>query len=223
MRITVLGASGKVGQQIVTQGVEAGHEVTAVVRESPGSAAAVERFEGLRAAGRLRVAVADVREAWELKSVIADRDAVLSGLGPRSAKSADRIASAGTRAALEAMGETGVRRIVVIGAAPVGPGGAIPPGGTTIYRRVASPLLWRAFPEVYGDLARMEDLLAGSGLDWTSVRPPRLTNGPLTGRARVVRGEVARGFLVSRADVAAAMLAAVGDPSTSRTFLGISR
>ena len=219
MRITVLGASGKVGQQIVTQGVAAGHEVTGVVRDSPGSAAARRTLE----ASGARLAVADVRDAGELKDAISGRDAVLSGLGPRARKDPARIASTGTRAALEAMDATGVRRIVVIGAAPVGAGGLIPPGGTAVYRRVASPLLWAAFRDAYADLARMEDLLAGSGVDWTSVRPPRLTNGPRTGRAKAVRGAVARGFLVSRADVAAAMLAALEDPTTYGTFLGISR
>ena len=65
--------------------------------------------------------------------------------------------------------------------------------------------------ERYADLARMEDVLRASDLDWTIFRPPRLTNGRLTGAYRTAVGRNLRGgALISRADVAHAMLAAVG-------------
>jgi len=38
------------------------------------------------------------------------------------------------------------------------------------------------------DLAQMEHILATSGLDWTAVRPPRLTGKPLTGTYRTRTG-----------------------------------
>jgi uncharacterized protein YbjT (DUF2867 family) len=47
-----------------------------------------------------------------------------------------------------------------------------------------------------------------SGLEWTILRPTRLTNGPLTERYAVSTGRPAVSS-VSRADVAAAMLRAV--------------
>jgi hypothetical protein len=51
----------------------------------------------------------------------------------------------------------------------------------------------------------MERIVMASGLDWTIARPPRLTNGPLTGRYRVENGHLPdRSALTSitRADVA---------------------
>jgi putative NADH-flavin reductase len=75
----------------------------------------------------------------------------------------------------------------------------------------------------YGDLARMEDLLRESELDWTVFRPPRLTNGPLTGKYRTALGQnLRRGALISRADVAQAMLAALDQPATIRQAIGIA-
>jgi nucleoside-diphosphate-sugar epimerase len=65
-----------------------------------------------------------------LESAVDGADAVLSGLGPRSA-SESGVASRGTRAIVEAMQATGVRRLVVVSAAPVGtvasPGRPRPP------------------------------------------------------------------------------------------------
>jgi uncharacterized protein YbjT (DUF2867 family) len=61
----------------------------------------------------------------------------------------------------------------------------------------------------------MEDVLRASGLDWTSVRPPYLTNGPSTGRYRTARERnVRRGLRLSRADAAHFMLQALAQPST---------
>jgi putative NADH-flavin reductase len=69
----------------------------------------------------------------------------------------------------------------------------------------------------------MEDLLRASDLDWTIFRPPRLTNKPVTGRYRTALGRNLRGgALISRADVAHAMLAAVGQPATIGREVGIA-
>jgi uncharacterized protein YbjT (DUF2867 family) len=61
----------------------------------------------------------------------------------------------------------------------------------------------------------MEDVLRHSGLDWTVVRPPRLTDGPLTRAYRTAYGRnLRRGLTVSRADVADCMLRALYDPGS---------
>ncbi|GAA3638909.1 hypothetical protein GCM10022223_67400 [Kineosporia mesophila] len=56
----------------------------------------------------------------------------------------------------------------------------------------------------------MEEDLRDSGLDRTPVRPPRRTDGPLTGTYRTALDQIVRGGLsISRADVAHLMLATV--------------
>ena len=90
-------------------------------------------------------------------------------------------------------------------------------------RNVLSPFAKTVMRERYADLALMEDLLRASDVDWTIFRPPRLTNGPLTGRYRTAFGQnLLRGALISRADVAHAMLAALGQPATIRREVGIA-
>jgi putative NADH-flavin reductase len=227
MKLTIVAATGGLGRRLLGQALAAGHDVTAVVRD-PGKLPAE-----VRAAGKARIVTADLAAAdpGTLESAVAGVDAVLSGLGAR-ARSDAGIASRGTRALITAMRATGVRRIVVVSAAPVGTvaSGRRPnpprhdPGDGFFMRYLGSPFAKAAFGNSYADLALMEDLLASSGLDWTSVRPPRLTNRPLTGSYRTAVGQNVRGgWLVSRADVAHLMLAVIGRPETVGHTVGVAR
>jgi len=75
----------------------------------------------------------------------------------------------------------------------------------------------------YADLALMEDIIEGSGLDWTIVRPPKLTDKPLTGTYRTAYGQNLRGgWSVSRADVADYMLRTLEQPQTIKQIIGVA-
>jgi putative NADH-flavin reductase len=222
MKLTIFAATGGIGRQLLEQAVAAGHQVTAVVR-SPGK---------LSVPGDVRVVAADLADADPavLEAEVDGADAVLSGLGPRSNAEAG-IASHGTRAIVQAIQATGVRRIVVVSAAPIGtvpsPGRPKPPrrdpGDGFFMRHLLSPLAKAAFREHYADLALMEDVLRDSGLDWTVVRPPRLTSKPPTGRYRTAYGRnLRRGVFASRADVAHLMLGVLHQPETLKQAIGIA-
>lgn len=220
MKLTIFGATGGIGRQILDQATAAGHDVTAVVRNP----AAVSQ--------QVRTITADLASAEPaaLASAVGGADAVLSALGPRS-KADYGITSAGTRAIVGAMQEAGVRRVITVSAAPVGtvPSPRRPrppkydPGDGFFMRHMLSPLVTVALRDLYKDLALMEDVLAGSGLDWTAVRPPRLTNGPVTGAYRTAsERNLRRGLTVSRADVAHLMLAVLTRPETIGHAIGIA-
>jgi uncharacterized protein YbjT (DUF2867 family) len=69
----------------------------------------------------------------------------------------------------------------------------------------------------------MERTIMDSGLDWTIVRPPRLTDRPHTGTYRVAHGHnVPGGASISRADLADALLAALADERAVRAPLGVA-
>lgn len=224
MKLTIFGATGGIGGQLLDQAVAAGHEVTAVVRDP-------RRFAPSR--DGVRVVTADLTDPAPsvLESAVAGADAVLSGVGPRPMAKAG-VAEHGTRAIVRAMDATGVRRLVVVSAAPIStvpsPGRPHPPrrdpGEGFFMRHLLTPFAHTVMRERYADLALMEDVLRASDLEWTIFRPPRLTNGPVTGRYRTTVGQNLRGGLVvSRADVAHAMLAALGQPATNRQEVGIAR
>jgi putative NADH-flavin reductase len=65
-------------------------------------------------------------------------------------------------------------------------------------------MLARAYlPRVYAEHRAMLEELRKRDLDWIAVRPVILTNGPYTGRYRIVVEGIPRGgYRVSRADLA---------------------
>lgn len=220
MKLTIIAATGGVGRELLQQGLAAGHDITAVVR-NPG-----------KLSRQVRAVTADLTAPNQaaLESAVAGADAVLSGLGPHSNSDAG-IAATGTRATVAAMTATGVRRIVAVSAAPVStvptPSRPHPPkhdpGDGFYMRHLFSHVASAMFGKVYADLAQMEDILAGSGLDWTVVRPPQLTGKPLTGTYRTAYGQNIRGgWSVPRADVAHLMLAVLGRPGTIHQAIGIA-
>ncbi|NML50318.1 NAD(P)H-binding protein [Streptomyces sp. R302] len=211
MKLTVFGATGGVGREIVRQALDAGHEVTAVVRDPARFTVTGERLEVFRS---------DLSDAGALRGAVAGRDAVLSGLGARNrADAASGIAARLTRPVLGAMAAEGVRRLVVVSAAPVGP----PAEGDGLLDKAVLAIIGNVLKDVYADLRVMESELAASAADWTSVRPPKLTGKPVTGRYRtLVGGTPPRGRTLARADVAHAMLAVLDDPSTVRQGVGVA-
>ena len=218
MKLTIVAATGGIGHQLLEQAIAAGHDVTTVVRNP-------NRLPGELAA-QVRTVTADLATAdpAALELAIAGADAVLSGLGPRPGKDPG-VASRGTHAILAAMQATGVRRIVVVSAAPIGtvPSARHDPGDGFLMRHLLAPLTKAALRKRYADLALMEDLLCRSGLDWTVVRPPRLTQGPLTGTYRTAYGRnLRRGLRVSRADVAHLMLRVLDQPETIKQVVGVA-
>jgi uncharacterized protein YbjT (DUF2867 family) len=220
MKITIVAATGGIGRQLLEQAVAAHHDVTAVVRNSR------------KLSRQTRTVTADLShpDPAALESAVSGADAVLSGLGPPSNAEAG-VAARGTRAIVQAMQATGTRRIVVVSAAPIGtvpsPGRPNPPkhdpGDGFFMRHLGAPLTKAALRKTYADLAEMEDTLRGSGLDWTIIRPPRLTGKPPTGAYRTAIGHnLPRGLFISRADVARLMLATLHQPGTIGQVIGIA-
>ena len=221
MKLTIFAATGGIGRQLLGQAVAVGHDVTAVARNPQNLPATPAR-----------VVTADLAaaDAAALQSAVGGADAVLSALGART-RADTGVAARGTRAITEAMRASGVRRVIVVSAAPIGtvPSAARPhpprhdPGDGFVIRYLADPIIKRVLRAHYADLAQMEDVLRDSGLDWTVVRPPRLTDKPVTGRYRTAYGRNIRGgAFVSRADVAHYMLRALSQPETFRQTVGIA-
>ncbi|MFI9563780.1 NAD(P)-dependent oxidoreductase [Streptomyces rishiriensis] len=209
MKFTVFGATGGIGREVVRQALDAGHQVTAVVRDPAGLGVTGDRLEVVRA---------DLTDPQPLRTAVTGRDAVLSGLGARRRKDAG-VAARLTRTVLTAVEAEGVRRLLVVSAAPVGPA----PAGDGALDRTMRSLVSAALKDVYADLREMEAELARSATDWTVVRPPRLQNKPLTGSYRTsVGGFPPRGRFIGRADVAHAMLTMVTDTGTVKQGVGVA-
>ena len=212
MRLTIVAATGGIGRHLLDQALASGHDVTAAVR-SP------EKLK--RQVARVAIDLAQP-DAASLESAVKGSDAVLSALGPRH-KGEWGILERGTAAIVEAMERVEAGRLVVVSGAGVSvvPTPTRPnppkrePGAGFINRYFNTPLARRVLGEHFVDVAMMEDVLRRSDLDWTAVRAPLLTNGPLTGKYRTAfEHNVPNSFRISRADVAHFMLDVVDRPDT---------
>jgi putative NADH-flavin reductase len=202
MNFLIIGASRGIGLQILQQSLQAGHVVTALARHP----------ENLRKEqGRLRVMAGDILDEARVGEAMRGQEAVCLTIGVGVTLKPVTVFSQGTRIVLAAMAEHRVRRLICV--TGIGAGDSRGHGGF-LYDRLFNPVLLKT---IYQDKDRQEGLIRASGTDWTIVRPGFLTNGPLTGKYRVLtdlRGVTAG--RISRADVAHFL---VGELS-ARRFLG---
>jgi putative NADH-flavin reductase len=192
MHLLIIGASRGIGWQLLHQALAAGHAVTAFSRRPR-----------IPPAGResLRVMTGDILEAAAVQEAVRGQDAVLITIGMGVTFKPVSLFSRGTQNVLSAMAGHGVRRLMCV--TGIGAGDSRGHGGL-VYDRLVLPLLLKT---IYRDKDRQESLIRASATDWTIVRPGFLTNGPLTGRYRVVTDLTGvTADRISRADVAHFML-----------------
>jgi putative NADH-flavin reductase len=216
MNITIFGATGGTGRCLTEQAVAAGHQVTVVVRD-PARLAVPAVLAGT-AGPRLRVITADIMDPAAIRPAVAGAEAVLSAVGPhgtgRTTVSQDSV-----RAIIAAMQESGARRLLTISGSVVTDAGEGPLARYLLKPAVRAVML----RNVCADMRRAEEEVRGSGLDWTIIRPPRLTGRAATGRYRTaVDRNLPGGYTISRADLAACMLALLGDDAAVRKHIAIA-
>lgn len=198
MRFLILGATGGTGAQLTKQALDRGHSVTAFAR-SP---------QKITPSQKLQIVGGDPRDPGELERALREHDAVLSALGSTGK---DSILEDAARGTVEAMRRANVRRLAAISMALLFPD--VGPAG---------PFLRFFLRKHMRDSEAMEKVIAASDLDWTIVRPPRLTNALLTGRYRVSERKMPPGRSISRADCAHAILDLVEKGEYVRKVIGVS-
>lgn len=187
MRIAVFGASGRTGQPFVRKALDNDHEVNAFVRDKSRleiDGKGLEVFEG------------DVHTGEKVLDCVEDVDAVVSVLGQNKNTPEDLLTVGGDNI-MEAMNENGVKRFVTLLGAGVRQKGE----KESIPGKIIKYLLKLMNPEVLKDAEDHAEKVRESGLDWTIVRAPRLTEGGEKGEYRT--GDVSLGMKgVARADIA---------------------
>jgi putative NADH-flavin reductase len=216
MHIAIFGATGVTGRCLVEQALDQGYDVTAFAR-NPASVTTQHV--------RLSIVRGDVFDSATVRQAVANQDAVLCTIGGHDRL---RVALSGrprepglctisTRNILDAMKMFGVSRLICLSAWGIGDSkGRVP----VIFRNAIFPLLMK---EEYEDKEAQEQLIQQSNLDWTIVRPSRLTNGPRRGRYRMKSSlEFSLRSSISRADVADGMLRQLTDSTFRQKCLEMS-
>ncbi len=206
MKIIVFGANGGIGSKVVQQGLAEGHQMTAVVRR-PESITIQHP--------QLKVVQGDVLKPETIQAPMAGQDAVISAIGITK-NEPTTVYSGGIANIIRAMQATGVQRLMCISASGLDPG--------PLYQKIAARLfLWTLFKHSYTDLVRMEAVVSASSVNWTIVRPPRLTDKERTGHYKIaVNKHLPNGFMLSRADTADYMLKHLTDAVTYRGLVEIA-
>ncbi|WP_051978221.1 NAD(P)-dependent oxidoreductase [Edaphobacter aggregans] len=192
MHIAIFGASGATGRLLTDHSLEAGHTVTALVR-SPAS---------FPFRDRVTVVQGNAFDPAAVALTVDGAQVVFSALGAKSPLRNENVLPRAVPLIIEAMRHAGVRRIIVLGAA-----GARPDAlrNQPAWRRwVIQSLIFNTVLKwpIHDQIVQL-NLLSASGLDWTMVLPPRLTNGPAHGICRIDADALPRlGSSISRSDVA---------------------
>ena len=191
MKIAIFGASGATGQLLTQRCLAAGHSVTALLR----------RPESFALRDRVRVVRGSAFDAAIVRETVAGSDVVLSALGARSLRKEDVLEHA-VPLIVAAMKQTGVKRIIALGSA-----GALADSlkKQPAWRRwIVENIVYKTMLKwpVASQISQYATL-SSSGLDWTMVMPPMLTNAPGRGVYRIDGEALPRnGSKISREDVA---------------------
>jgi putative NADH-flavin reductase len=201
MKLFVIGATGRTGQEIVRQAVARGHHVTAFVRSPESITLKNERLTAVKG---------NVMDENHLFAAMQHHDAVLSTLGPREVFKPSSMLHDSAVATTRAMKRSGVKRLGILSAAAHFPG---------IPNRIVSFILRNHMR----DSLAMENVVRDSGFDWTIARPPRLTQEDYTTYRSREGAAPKMGFTLSRKAVAAFMLDAIEQEKHFHKIVGIAK
>lgn len=197
MKLAIIGATGRTGQPLVQQALDAGYDVVALVRNP-------QKLSLQHA--HLIIMQGDAMNLADVEKVIQGSDAVLSALGQSKGSPKD-MQTVATRNIIVAMQKYGVKRIISL----TGAGVAAPQDQPKFVNHLIKFALKTLSSHVLKDAENHAAALEASTLDWTIVRGPMLTEGPFTGKYRVGWVGINTGTRISRADVADFMLKQVKD------------
>ncbi|WP_433890404.1 NAD(P)-dependent oxidoreductase [Streptomyces sp. CA-111067] len=201
MRITIFGATGRMGQLLVQRSLDLGNSVTAYAR-NPGKLA-VSHPE-------LSVVAGQLDDEAAILEAVTGADAVIEGVGSESAA---------TRRIIAAMDTAGVKRLVVVSTCSV----PDPADKPDLKVKALVRLVKSVAPRPYAEVRSAAEAVRACDLDWTLVRVAKLNDGPATGDIKVGHyGHGVVGLSTSRADMAAFLLAQVTDPAYVRQAPAIS-
>ena len=208
MKLTIFGATGGTGKQLVVQALAAGHQVVAFVRDP---SKLTTRHD------HLTILQGELTNPETIEHAVLGTDAVISALGPRRGAK-DKSITRGTENILSAMVKHGVRRMVITSTPSARDPNDVPDFRFKLAVRMIQ-LIARGACE---DIVNTAKVVRTSDRDWTIVRVSMLVDAPKTGVVKVGYVNKEMGMRITRADLAEFMLKQVQDSTYLRQAPAIS-
>lgn len=216
MHIAIFGANGATGRLLTQNCLAAGYSVSALLR-APESFPFRDR---VTATGQ--IVQGSAFDAAAIARTLEGADVVFSALGAKSPLRNENVLPRAVPVLVHAMQQAGIRRMIALGSAGALPDSLAkqPAWRRWIVKNIVYTYLlkWPVYEQTFQYLA-----LVSSGLDWTMVMPPMLTNGPARGHYRIDGEALSRnGSRISRADVAGFMMQQITSDAWLRKGVYIS-
>lgn len=196
--VLIIGASKGIGLETTRQALEAGHTVRALARSATSINLSNSNLEKVRG---------DALNSRDVDGVLKGIDVVIQtlGVGLGELFRPVHLFSEATRILVAAMEAQGIKRLISVTGFGAGESNA----SISYLQRVPFHLV---FGRAYEDKSLQERLIKDSSLDWTIARPGVLTDGPKTGRSKILESASQwRNGIISRADVAVFLVRRIDD------------
>ena len=203
MRVLIIGASKGTGLETTRQALDAGHYVRALARSATAITVSNPSLDKMRG---------DALKTEDVEAALVGVDVVIQtlGVGLGDLFRPVHLFSDATRVLIAAMRSQVVKRLICV----TGFGAGDSRASISCLQRLPFQIV---FGRAYDDKSLQEQLIKESELDWTIARPGVLTNGPRTGRYRILsEASQWRNGIISRADVAEFLVRQIGDQTYIR-------
>lgn len=194
MKITIVGAHGSIAQLLHPKLIEKGHSVRGLIRKE-------EQVETLKKMG-VEPVIVDIEHAEDISKAVGDADAVVFAAGAGAGSGKERKWSVdrdGAIKLMEACAKNDIQRYIMISVM-----GLDEPRGSEVF-------------QVYQKAkAEADEALINSGLNYTIIKPGKLTDEDGTGKISVGDLEVGE---IPREDVASVIAESIEHENTfHKTF-----
>lgn len=199
MNITIFGATGRVGQALLTEALNREHEITAVVRD-------VSRLKLEHE--RLHVVQGDILDPESVEKHAEGREAVISAYGPKFGMEEELLEAA--RSLVEGVRRAGTKRLLIVG----GAGSLMTDEGVRLMDTPSFPAEFYPLAKAHADAY---EIYSQSGLEWTYLSPAAvLEEGRRSGNFRIgidrlITDEIGSSR-ITIGDLAAALIDELEDP-----------
>lgn len=205
--ILIFGATGRTGKNLINQGLAQGYDITAFVRDP-------HRLQIQNK--HLDILTGSISNPSQVSKAINEQDVIISVLGNKTSQALGKTIttiSEATKNILKGMLKKKVKRLIFVTSFGVSDNIFFP-------EKLFIRLVLR---NIFADIPNQEKLIKESGLEWTIVRPARLTNGAGIGSYKAKENLPINLFShISRSDVADFLLKCVTNKQTIGKTITIS-